>query len=432
MAEADAATRAYLGVIDAIAAAGIGRNISLKLTQLGLTVDRATCVDNLRRILDAAAAHEFFVRIDMENSPYTQVTLDIFETMWQQGYRNAGVVLQSYLPRSAGRRAADERARRAGAAGERRLQGADEASPTRRRPTWTRRSSRSCSCCSTEGTYPAIATHDPAMIAATRAFRGAARHRRRSLRVPDAVRHPPRPAGAAARRRVSRARLRPVRPRMVPLLHAPAGRTAGEYRFCARKSARANDKQSASARVVGLAHGASRRLPPRSPSVDALPHRRRLHISAHPLVSLLTEQRRYGTSRWSVAHLLIFLSLRTPAETAERAPASNQVREGREMRSMVTNYPQQLAATRNGTPGQHVERHGVARGRPVRPDVLRASRPRLGAALRGQARDDAVHVVRARHARVGDQRTRAAAALRRRRPPPPARDASGWSLRKTA
>ena len=57
-------------------------------------------MDNLRRILDAAAARDFFVRIDMENSPYTAVTLDVFETMWQQGYRNAGVVLQSYLPRS--------------------------------------------------------------------------------------------------------------------------------------------------------------------------------------------------------------------------------------------------------------------------------------------------------------------------------------------
>ena len=98
--EADQATRAYLTIIQRIAADGIGRNISLKLTQLGLTIDRATCVDNLRRILDAAAPHQFFVRIDMEDSPFTQVTLDIFETIWQQGYRNAGVVLQSYLPRS--------------------------------------------------------------------------------------------------------------------------------------------------------------------------------------------------------------------------------------------------------------------------------------------------------------------------------------------
>ena len=100
IAEADVATRAYLEVVEKIVAAGIGRNISLKLTQLGLTIDRATCVDNLRRILDAAGKHEFFVRIDMENLPFTQVTLDVFETMWQQGYRNAGVVLQSCLPRS--------------------------------------------------------------------------------------------------------------------------------------------------------------------------------------------------------------------------------------------------------------------------------------------------------------------------------------------
>jgi proline dehydrogenase len=88
IAAADQATRAYLTVIEAIARAGIGRNISLKLTQLGLTVDRATCVDNLRRILDASGTHRFFVRIDMENSPYTQVTLDVFETIWQQGYRS--------------------------------------------------------------------------------------------------------------------------------------------------------------------------------------------------------------------------------------------------------------------------------------------------------------------------------------------------------
>ena len=85
IAEADTATRAYLGVLEKIAAAGIERNISLKLTQLGLTIDRATCVDNLRRILDAGAARDFFVRIDMENSPFTAVTLDVFETMWQQG-----------------------------------------------------------------------------------------------------------------------------------------------------------------------------------------------------------------------------------------------------------------------------------------------------------------------------------------------------------
>jgi len=81
-------------------ASGVGRNISLKLTQLGLDLDRVTALDNLRRILEPATTHGFFVRVDMENSPYTDVTLDIVETLWGLGYRNIGVVLQSALYRS--------------------------------------------------------------------------------------------------------------------------------------------------------------------------------------------------------------------------------------------------------------------------------------------------------------------------------------------
>jgi proline dehydrogenase len=99
-AEADAVTRDYLGILDKIVASGVGRNVSLKLTQLGLDLDRVTALDHLRRILEPATTHGFFVRIDMENSPYTDVTLDIFETLWGLGYRNLGVVLQSALYRS--------------------------------------------------------------------------------------------------------------------------------------------------------------------------------------------------------------------------------------------------------------------------------------------------------------------------------------------
>src|SRR5258706_8505482 len=98
--EADAATRAYLAVIDAIIASGIGRNVSLKLTQLGLDVDKASAIDNLRKILERADPAGFFVRIDMESSAYTDVTLEIFETLWQHHARNIGVVLQSALMRS--------------------------------------------------------------------------------------------------------------------------------------------------------------------------------------------------------------------------------------------------------------------------------------------------------------------------------------------
>jgi proline dehydrogenase len=100
LAEAERATREYLHLIDAIDKAGVERNLSLKLTQLGLDVDRAMCTDNLRKILTAALRTSFFVRIDMESSAYTDMTLDIFETVWKLGHHNVGVVLQSCLYRT--------------------------------------------------------------------------------------------------------------------------------------------------------------------------------------------------------------------------------------------------------------------------------------------------------------------------------------------
>ncbi len=169
MAEADAATRAYIGVMDRIVEAGIGRNISLKLTQLGLSVDRATCVDNLRRILDSAAARDFFVRVDMENSPLTQVTLDIFETMWQQDYRNAGIVLQSYLRRTPGDTA---RMLELGA----RVRLVKGAYNEPKEVAWQAKADVDAAFIDlmkrllASGHYPAIATHDPVMIDATRRF----------------------------------------------------------------------------------------------------------------------------------------------------------------------------------------------------------------------------------------------------------------------
>jgi proline dehydrogenase len=169
IAEADAATRAYLVVFGQLAGAGIDHNISLKLTQLGLTVDRATCVDNLRRILDEASTRQFFVRIDMEDSAYTAVTLDVFETIWQQGYRNAGVVLQSYLLRSE----ADAARMNALGARVRLVKGAYQEP---RSVAYQKKTDvdaafvRIMQLLLMGGNYPAIATHDPAMIDATRTF----------------------------------------------------------------------------------------------------------------------------------------------------------------------------------------------------------------------------------------------------------------------
>ena len=99
-AAASAAADDYVKIIGAIVASGVERNISLKLTQLGLDIDKATAVDNMRRILEPADANGFFVRIDMENSPYTDATLEILDTLWRQGHRHVGTVIQSYMRRS--------------------------------------------------------------------------------------------------------------------------------------------------------------------------------------------------------------------------------------------------------------------------------------------------------------------------------------------
>jgi proline dehydrogenase len=163
LAEAAAATREYLTTIDAIAASGIERNISLKLTQLGLDVDKASAVDNLRKILERAEPAGFFVRIDMESSQYTEITLEVFETVWQQGHRAIGVVLQSALHRS------EQDLERMNALGARvrLVKGAykePKAVAYQKKADVDAAYGRLMETLLAKGQYPAIATHDPAMI----------------------------------------------------------------------------------------------------------------------------------------------------------------------------------------------------------------------------------------------------------------------------
>jgi proline dehydrogenase len=166
---ATAATREYLRLIDVIVASGIERNLSLKLTQLGVDVDRATCIDNLRRILEPAQRHGFFVRIDMENSRYTDVTLEVFETLWQQQYRNIGVALQAYLYRT------ENDAQRMNELGARvRLVKGAYKEPAavafQQKGDVDEAYLRLMRLLLEDGTYPAIGTHDEKLLTATRAY----------------------------------------------------------------------------------------------------------------------------------------------------------------------------------------------------------------------------------------------------------------------
>ena len=167
--EAASATRAYLAVIDAIAKAGIGRGLSLKLTQLGLDVDKAMAVDNLRKILERAEPAGFFVRIDMENSPYTDVTLEIFETLWQHGHRRIGVVLQSALYRSE----QDLARLNAMGASVRLVKGAYKEPKSiayQKKADVDAAYERMMKSLITAGHEPAIATHDPTLIDVARSW----------------------------------------------------------------------------------------------------------------------------------------------------------------------------------------------------------------------------------------------------------------------
>ena len=167
LAEADAATRDYFEIIDAIVRSGIDRNISLKLSGLGVDVDRALAADNLRKVLERAEPAGVFVRVDMESSQYTQTTLEIVETLWHSGHQSLGVVLQAALRRS------EDDLRHMNALGVRvrLVKGAyteARAIAYQQKAEVDAAFERMMRVLITAGHYPAIATHDEVMIQKTR------------------------------------------------------------------------------------------------------------------------------------------------------------------------------------------------------------------------------------------------------------------------
>ncbi len=98
--EASEATAAILSTLDEIKNSGVCANVSIKLTQIGLGLDENMCAQNVERILARAKEHENFVRIDMEDTPYTDKTINLYCQMRDKGYDNTGVVLQSMLRRT--------------------------------------------------------------------------------------------------------------------------------------------------------------------------------------------------------------------------------------------------------------------------------------------------------------------------------------------
>lgn len=98
--EALHATDAYIEILQQLNEAGVKSNCSLKLSQLGLALDYDLCLGNMRCIARRAAEFGTVVRIDMEDSGTVDRTLQIYNTLREEGLTNIGVVIQSYLYRS--------------------------------------------------------------------------------------------------------------------------------------------------------------------------------------------------------------------------------------------------------------------------------------------------------------------------------------------
>lgn len=173
-AEATAAADEYLVALDALFAAQVKCNVSVKLTQMGLDLGDDFCLENVSRIVAKAAELGNFVRIDMEGSPYTERTIGVYRRL-RTRYNNVGIVVQAYLHRTQ----ADVEALIAEGIGHFRLcKGAYDEPATiayRERPRVTQAMNDLVRTCLTpearaRGAYAAVASHDEEVINFTRAY----------------------------------------------------------------------------------------------------------------------------------------------------------------------------------------------------------------------------------------------------------------------
>lgn len=165
---AERAVAAYLETLDWIQREGLNSSVSLKLTQMGLDIDRDYCLENVARICQRASVGNNFVRIDMEGSAYTERTLNLFYELFHK-HQNVGVVIQACLHRS------EQDVRRLIELGAsiRLCKGAYKEPPSLAVQTMAAVRQNFISLATlllSQGKHPAIATHDDVLIAWTKNF----------------------------------------------------------------------------------------------------------------------------------------------------------------------------------------------------------------------------------------------------------------------
>jgi proline dehydrogenase len=162
------AAEGYLAVFDRIAQERLDANVSLKLTQLGLDLSEDLCLELLEKIVAHATSQGNFVRIDMEGSAYTQRTVEIAKRVRAQ-YTGVGTVMQAYLYRTE----KDVQDLLAAGCRLRLCKGAYKEPPEVAFPKKSDVDAtyvKLMKMLLLSGIYHGIATHDPAMIEATKDF----------------------------------------------------------------------------------------------------------------------------------------------------------------------------------------------------------------------------------------------------------------------
>ncbi|MDP4223967.1 MAG: proline dehydrogenase family protein [Bacteroidota bacterium] len=98
--EAEENKKEYLDLIDTIFKSGIDGNFSVKPTSFGLLIDKEACYRYIREIVMKAASYNGFIRIDMEDSPCTDLEIELFRKLKTEFPANVGLVVQAYLRRT--------------------------------------------------------------------------------------------------------------------------------------------------------------------------------------------------------------------------------------------------------------------------------------------------------------------------------------------
>jgi len=98
--EAEENKKQYLNLIDVTNKSGVDGNFSVKPTSFGLLIDKNACYEHIREIVKKAASYKSFVRIDMEDSPCTDLEIELFRKLRTEFPANVGIVLQAYLKRT--------------------------------------------------------------------------------------------------------------------------------------------------------------------------------------------------------------------------------------------------------------------------------------------------------------------------------------------